>query len=207
MTRRDDRDDANDAPRLTGPRPRTPTQSVALDSPALRRRVAAQPLDFPPIQWPATDVGPATVPAHEPSGAEFSFPPPPPPAPVAAKRPRRGLAYGPPAELTPHAKRWLRSLPRRCRPKMLAEEFPHVVNRLAIAWGDRALVERCFDQLMIDHRGDRHGFPKAASAEVLALHGHYQSLFDRRIRLVSLDAPSDPGGEPTEPIALDWRGG
>jgi hypothetical protein len=185
-------------------------RAKSLESPTLRRLAAAQPLDFPPITWPASaePAGETAAPDLHQDGGEFSFPPAPPalPAKTPPRRTTRGLVWGPPVELNSQAQRWIRSIPRTARPRQLADQYPHVINRLAIAWGDHVLVERCFDELMIDRRGDRGGFPKAISAEILALHGHYLSMFDRKVRFVNLGALDDAHDDVTEPMPLEWRG-
>lgn len=72
-----------------------------------------------------------------------------------------------PAEfLLPIARRWLESLPPTVQPRALARRFPRLVNRLADAWGDDPSLTLLFDELLIDHRGDRAGFPPPVKADL-----------------------------------------
>ena len=51
----------------------------------------------------------------------------------------------------------------------LARRFPHVVNDLASLWREPASVVHRIDELLVDRRGGRRGFPADALAELLAL--------------------------------------
>jgi hypothetical protein len=65
---------------------------------------------------------------------------------------------------------WLEGLPSEVRPRELAVQFPHVVNRIAVLWhDDRATLEN-LRSLMVDDRGDRRGFPMEVAAEIASLH-------------------------------------
>jgi hypothetical protein len=67
------------------------------------------------------------------------------------------------------ASAWMLKLPINVRPLKTAESYPHVLNRLALCWNDPLLVERLYDELMVDRRGKRRGFPPAVARELLAL--------------------------------------
>ncbi|HKW84889.1 MAG TPA: hypothetical protein VJN68_14150, partial [Burkholderiaceae bacterium] len=90
----------------------------------------------------------------------------------AASRPvlgrRAGHACGEP--LSPVAARWCAELPADARPEVLASRFPAVVNRIAQAWHEAARARELLEDLLIDQRGDRSGFPKDAFGELLRLH-------------------------------------
>ena len=64
---------------------------------------------------------------------------------------------------------------------MLLERYPHVANRLALCWADKALANRLFEDLLVDKRGGRKGFPSTVRAELLQLHWemHAQVPSDR----------------------------
>jgi hypothetical protein len=47
--------------------------------------------------------------------------------------------------------------------------FPRVANRLAIAWPDPKAVQEVLDDVLIDRRGGRQGFPPAVQQELLRL--------------------------------------
>jgi hypothetical protein len=52
---------------------------------------------------------------------------------------------------------------------ILAERFPHVLNRLSAVWGSPNEVFALIGDLLIDQRGGRRGFPEEALYELLAL--------------------------------------
>jgi hypothetical protein len=53
---------------------------------------------------------------------------------------------------------------------VLMARFPHVVDRIATAWGDPALLAAMFEDLLVDDRGGRQGFPREAAQELFAVH-------------------------------------
>jgi hypothetical protein len=77
--------------------------------------------------------------------------------------------------LSAMAKSWHDALPRRQRPTQLCKQFPRIANRLALCWNDAALVSRLIDDLVMDKRPGRAGFPAGVSQELLALRDLRQS--------------------------------
>lgn len=75
--------------------------------------------------------------------------------------------------LLPVAKHWMASLPAPLRPRSLAQQFPRLANRFAAAWEDEPGLALVFSDLMIDHRGNRQGFPPAVKAELHRLWRHW----------------------------------
>ena len=69
-------------------------------------------------------------------------------------------------ELLPATERWAASLGDA---KNLIRLYPRVANRLAFAWQDPKAVQDVFDDLLIDRRGGRQGFPPLVAAELLRL--------------------------------------
>jgi len=77
---------------------------------------------------------------------------------------------------------WLKTLPYAVRPVELCSRYPRVGNRLALCWGDPAQTERLFDDLLVDRRGNRKGFPPSVAEELLCLrrfHGHHRGVEDQ----------------------------
>ncbi|RZI42786.1 hypothetical protein EGT07_12410 [Herbaspirillum sp. HC18] len=72
-------------------------------------------------------------------------------------------------ELAPASFKWLATLPRDVRPDNLANQYPRIANRIAEIWKKPLQCERYLDDLMMDMRGDRQGFPRAVAAEIAAL--------------------------------------
>ena len=73
------------------------------------------------------------------------------------------------AILTALARAWFESLPLRPRPEQLCARYPRVANRLALCWAERELTDRLFDDLLVDKRGGRKGFPPPVLAELRLL--------------------------------------
>jgi len=76
--------------------------------------------------------------------------------------------------LSPAAHVWLMKLPASVRPNHLADTFPRIANRLALVWRDATLVDKVLDDLLVDKRGGRRGFPAEVSAELLRLHSFHE---------------------------------
>jgi hypothetical protein len=79
-----------------------------------------------------------------------------------------------PETLSPIASAWVRTLPARLRPLQLCNAFPRVANRIAGAWGDTGITDGVFNELLLDRRGGRKGFPPAIAAEILRLHAYHE---------------------------------
>ena len=73
------------------------------------------------------------------------------------------------AILTALARAWFEALPLRPRPEQLCARYPRVANRLALCWAERELADRLFDDLLVDKRGGRKGFPPPVLAELRLL--------------------------------------
>jgi hypothetical protein len=71
---------------------------------------------------------------------------------------------------------WLAELPEGVRPKQLALRYPRLANRLCDAWATPAKCDRLLDELMIDRRGGRKGFPLPVANELATLRDHYFRL-------------------------------
>ena len=71
--------------------------------------------------------------------------------------------------LMAHTTAWVESLPAGIRPRLLLELYPRVANRLALCWNEKALTNRLFEDLLVDRRGGRKGFPAGVKAELLQL--------------------------------------
>lgn len=69
----------------------------------------------------------------------------------------------------PATARWASGLPMEMRPVALLQQFPRVANGLARAWTDKTAVRDYLDELLIDRRGGRRGFPPEVHHELLVL--------------------------------------
>jgi hypothetical protein len=71
--------------------------------------------------------------------------------------------------------KWLAQLPAGTRPRELPVAFVRITNRVARVWGDPAACLACFDDLLIDYRGTRRGFPMAIALELATLKDYYET--------------------------------
>lgn len=67
------------------------------------------------------------------------------------------------------ARRWQAALTDRYRPDHLCAMYPRVANRLALCWDDASLASKVLDELVVDKRRGRIGFPPAVSQELIQL--------------------------------------
>lgn len=86
----------------------------------------------------------------------------------------RRSAFRPVALALP-AVRWLDELPESLRPDRTAARFPHIVNTLSMHWQAPQACLAYFDELLIDSRGDRSGFPPKIARELALLKDFYES--------------------------------
>ncbi len=77
-------------------------------------------------------------------------------------------------KLSEPARRWLATLPPAILPRALCSQYPRIANRLALVWSDAVLTAHVLDNLLVDRRGGRRGFPQAVRDELLALAQHHR---------------------------------
>lgn len=80
------------------------------------------------------------------------------------------------AELGEKTFKWLATLPKEVRPRILGVAYPRIANRLAEIWARPLQCERFLDELMMDMRGNRKGFPRDVAAEIAALKVYFISI-------------------------------
>lgn len=78
--------------------------------------------------------------------------------------------------LSAQAAALLQSIDAEHRPARLAERFPRIVNHMSRIWADRGAMDRYLTELLIDHRGDRQGFPFDIVLELMGLRDYYDGL-------------------------------
>jgi hypothetical protein len=78
--------------------------------------------------------------------------------------------------LSDDAAAWIAGLPPSVQPRQLALRHARLANRLCEAWATPARCERLLDELMIDRRGGRRGFPIFVANELAALREYYFRL-------------------------------
>src|SRR5438105_2805264 len=65
----------------------------------------------------------------------------------------------PVAFVLPLTREWSDTLPRRVRPYALCNLYPRIANAIAIKWRDKRALSAYFDELLVDRRRGRNGFP------------------------------------------------
>ena len=71
--------------------------------------------------------------------------------------------------MLPIAARWNESLPSAVKPHELIARYPRIANLLALQWNDASARAAYFDELLVDNRGGRQGFPPPVLTELLRL--------------------------------------
>jgi hypothetical protein len=85
-------------------------------------------------------------------------------------------ARGPATGLLRPTAQWAASMPREVVPHALLSKFPRICNLLAVLWQDPGSLRRYLDDLLVDKRGNRQGFPVNILRELFALRAHYDEL-------------------------------
>jgi hypothetical protein len=57
----------------------------------------------------------------------------------------------------------------------LLPNYPHVLNRMAELWAHPRFMTQYFEELLLDSRGGRNGFPLEVIAELTRLRSYYQA--------------------------------
>lgn len=69
----------------------------------------------------------------------------------------------------------LSTLNESVRPTQLATRFPRIINKMATLWRRPTQMDQYFDELLIDKRGGRQGFPLSILMELTTLKEYYQT--------------------------------
>jgi hypothetical protein len=92
---------------------------------------------------------------------------------AAAKAKSRRVDTGPKRQLDQRAKIIVKALPKPMRPLHTCRDFPHIMNLIASSWHEPKLFVKTLDELLMDDRGDRQGFPFQIIVELTELREHY----------------------------------
>jgi hypothetical protein len=77
--------------------------------------------------------------------------------------------------LNEHARKWLEKLPEEVQPKLLTEQFPRLLNRISSLWKHPDELMEYLDELLVDSRGGRAGFPMTVALELATLKDYYET--------------------------------
>jgi hypothetical protein len=69
----------------------------------------------------------------------------------------------------------IETLPKAIRPTGIIANFPHIMNLIAANWHEPRAFVQTLDELLMDDRGNRAGFPFAVIVELTDLREHYFS--------------------------------
>jgi hypothetical protein len=81
------------------------------------------------------------------------------------------------ADLHASTREWIEHLPSGCRPMAIALQFPHIANKLCEIWKRPVMCDQYFNELVIDQRGGRKGFPLEVATEISLLRQYYATLY------------------------------
>jgi hypothetical protein len=76
-------------------------------------------------------------------------------------------------EPLPATIRWVAKLPDEVRPIKLLKTFPRIANALARVWSHPAECQAYMEDLIVDRRGNRSGFPIEVLENLLTLRDYY----------------------------------
>ncbi len=77
----------------------------------------------------------------------------------------------------PSTARWATSLPDEVQPLALLQSLPRIANTIAHLWHDDAALRAYLDELLVDQRGGRRGFPPEIQNELLILREYCEGRF------------------------------
>jgi hypothetical protein len=75
---------------------------------------------------------------------------------------------------------WAATLPVEIQPRALMYKFPRIANLMAAMWQDANSLRRYVDDLLVDKRGNRQGFPVDVLRELFALRAYYDEIHPDR---------------------------
>lgn len=77
--------------------------------------------------------------------------------------------------LRPETIQWLAGLPPDVRPRSLPIAFTRIANELGRRWNDEHKCLTYLEDLLIDRRGNRSGFPMGIALEIASLKNFFET--------------------------------
>jgi hypothetical protein len=77
----------------------------------------------------------------------------------------------------PATAKWAAGVPVEVQPLALVQMFPRIANNLARLWHDNIGLQNYLDDLLVDRRGGRCGFPPEIQSELLILRAYYEGRY------------------------------
>jgi hypothetical protein len=81
------------------------------------------------------------------------------------------------AVLLPATQEWLDALPRRVQPYLLCKLYPRIANLIAAKWADMEALRAYVDELLVDRRRGRRGFPLEVLNDLCVLLDYRATLY------------------------------
>lgn len=78
--------------------------------------------------------------------------------------------------LGPEVMRWLDKLPEAVRPMRTCGHFPRVINGIVAVWSNANECKAFFETLLMDERGNRHGFQPDIAFELATLKNYVETV-------------------------------
>jgi hypothetical protein len=75
--------------------------------------------------------------------------------------------------LLPISEKWLKALPHSVLPIALIAHYPRIVNLIAMQWNDNMSCPAYFEELFVDRRGGRKGFPQDVRRDLTRLRDYW----------------------------------
>ena len=80
------------------------------------------------------------------------------------------------AFLLPNTQRWLDALPHDVQPHALCKSYPRIANLIVAMWTDTNGLKSYFDELLVDRRRGRKGFPRDVANDLRSLRDYRAGL-------------------------------
>jgi hypothetical protein len=89
--------------------------------------------------------------------------------------------------LLPRTVRWMETLPPDFQPRQTCETFPRIANAIAALWTAPEGLTEYLDDLLVDKRGQRQGFPVRVLSELHALSAYNATFLRPSERRLGID--------------------
>jgi len=91
--------------------------------------------------------------------------------------PRNRRSLQPLNQQLPATAKWAAGVPVEVQPQALLQTFPRIANTLARLWHDNIGLRNYLDELLVDRRGGRRGFPPEIQSELLILRAYCEGRY------------------------------
>jgi hypothetical protein len=83
----------------------------------------------------------------------------------------------PVAVLLPTTQEWLDALPRKVQPYLLCKLYPRIANLIGAKWAHTEALRAYLDELLVDRRRGRRGFPLEVLNDLCVLLQYHATLY------------------------------